>query len=138
MKRTTIVLMLVAAVGLLTGPAHAAPWQQTWLPDADLFCLDDDGGWVDVGRWVGNPDAATLWVADGPFAGHHVLVAADHYLEFGVTAYAPRDAFDDTIYLYSTTFGAKRGLTDRADCQVVSRFAGPFTVYAPMTLARTG
>jgi hypothetical protein len=50
---------------------------------------------------------------------------------------SPRDAFDGTVYLYSTASGEKRGLTDRVDCQVVSRFAGPLTVYAPMELART-
>jgi hypothetical protein len=136
MTRRTIVPLLVAAFALVALPAHAAPWQQSWLPDADLFCVDEGAGWVDVGPWVGNPDAASLWVAAGPFAGHYVLVEADHYLEFGVAAVAPRDAFDGTVYLYSTTFGEKRGLTDRVDCQVVSRFAGPLTVYAPMKLAR--
>lgn len=136
MKRRTLVLTLVAAFALVAVPAHAAPWQQTWLPDADLFCIDDQEGWVDVGTWVGNPNAATLWVREGPFAGHHVIVTADHYVEFGVAADAPRDAFGDTLFLYSSAFGAKRGLTDRVDCQVVSRFDGPVTVYAPLELAR--
>jgi hypothetical protein len=137
MKRTTVLATVLAVIGLVAVPAHAAPWQQTWLPDADLFCEDADGQWVDVGRWVGNPNAASLWIADGGFAGHHVIVTAEHYLEFGVAAYEPRDDFAGTILLGTDGFGHKRGVTDRASCQVVSRFPGPVTVYAPLELART-
>jgi hypothetical protein len=137
-RRVIVVATLLAALGLVAAPVSAAPWQQTWLPDADLFCVDEHGAWVDVGRWVGNPGAASLWVAKGAFAGHYVIVAADHYLEPGVAAATPRDTFEGTVHLSSDTFGEKRGLSDRADCQVVSRFGGPVTVYAPLELARTG
>jgi hypothetical protein len=54
-----------------------------------------------------------------------------------VAADGPRDTFEGVVHLDSNTFGEKRGLSDRADGQVVSRFGGPVTVYAPLELART-
>jgi hypothetical protein len=138
MRKRAIVLMVMAVVVLSALPAQAAPWQHQWLPDADLFCQDDGGRVVDVGAWVGNPNAGTLWVAEGPFAGHYLMVTTEHYfapglgdtpLQEGELAQLPPPEV--------RTFGRKLGRADRVTCQVVSRFeAYDFTVYAPMVLAR--
>jgi hypothetical protein len=145
MRKRATVLMVMAVVVLSTVPAQAAPWEQQWLPDADLFC-QHEGDFVAVGDWVGNPSAGTLWVAEGPFAGHYLIVTSAHY-------YAPEVlgqvavSDEELAMLYplgERTFGRKVGRDQRVACQVVSRFAGPddesheddFTVYAPLVLAR--
>jgi hypothetical protein len=135
-RKTLVIAVLVAMVGVLTLPAQAAPWNQSWLPDADLYC-EQDGLLVAAGAWVGNPSAGTLWIADGEFAGHYVTIHSAHYYVPGLE-YLP---FDDVTGLYplgERSFGKKAGLVDRAHCQVLSRFDGDddFTVVAPLKLAK--
>jgi hypothetical protein len=146
MRKSMIALLMMAAIVLPMLPAQAAPWQQQWLPDADLFC-QGEGGFVGVGAWIGNPNAGTLWVAEGPFAGHYVTIASAHL-------YAPAALGDEPLsdgelaMLYpigERAFGRKAGLAERVSCQVVSRFdldrdgevdPDDFTVYAPLVLAK--
>lgn len=146
MRKRAIVLMVMAVVVLSALPAQAAPWQHQWLPDADLFCQDDGGDFVDVGAWVGNPNAGTLWVAEGPFAGQYLMVMTAHFFAPEVLGEKPLPD-EELAMLYplgERTFGRKTGHGGRVSCQVVSRFAGEddtthlddFTVYAPMVLAR--
>jgi hypothetical protein len=139
MRKTLVIALLVALVGVLALPAQAAPWNQRWLPDADLYC-QEDGGLVDAGEWVGNPSAGTLWIADGEFAGHYATVHSAHYFVPGLA----RQPFDDVTGLYplgERSFGNKTGLGARVHCQVVSRFDLPgvdddFTILAPLELAK--
>jgi hypothetical protein len=146
MRRSMIVLLVMAAIVLSTLPAQAAPWQQEWLPDADLFC-QVDGAFVDVGAWIGNPKGGTLWVAEGPFAGHYLMVTTAHFFAPAVLGAEPLPDEELAMLfpLGERTFGGKAGLDVRVTCQVVSRFdldpAGEvdpddFTVYAPMVLAK--
>jgi hypothetical protein len=148
MRKRMIVLLVMAAIVLSTLPAQAAPWQQNWLPDADLFC-QDDGDFVDVGVWTGNPNAGTLWVAEGPFAGHYLLVTTAHFGASGVLGTEPLSDEELAMLhpLGERTFGRKAGLDERVTCQVVSRFdrdldgevdldPDDFTIYAPMVLAK--
>jgi hypothetical protein len=138
MRKTLVIAVLVAMVGVPALPAQAAPWNQSWLPDADLYC-EQEGVLAAVGEWVGNPSAGTLWIAGGDFAGHYVTVRSAHYYAPGL-AYEP---FDDVAGLYplgERSFGKKAGLGDRVHCQVVSRFdldgyEDDFTIIAPLELA---
>jgi hypothetical protein len=138
MRKSLMIALLVATVGVLALPAQAAPWGQSWLPDADMFC-QQNGTLVDAGAWIGNPSAGTLWIADGEFAGHYVTVHSAHYFAPGLE-YEP---FNDVSGLYplgERSFGKKVGL-DRVHCQVVSRFDfegedDDFTVVAPIELAQ--
>ena len=78
MKRTRLAAVSAAAVlfGMLgAGAASAAP-PAPWLPDADLFCPGDT---LYQGEWVTAPGSDSLWVMDGPLAGHYVLLAFSHY-----------------------------------------------------------
>jgi hypothetical protein len=136
MRKTLVIALLVAMVGVLALPAQAAPWNQRWLPDADLYC-QQDGELVDVGEWVGNPSAGTLWIADGEFAGHYVTIHSAHYLAPGMVD-EPYDDVDELFQLGEPrSFGNKAGLGDRVHCQVLSRFAEHgFTVVAPLELAK--
>jgi hypothetical protein len=137
MRKRAIVLMVLAVVVLSTLPAQAAPWEQQWLPDADLFC-QHEGDFVDVGDWVGNPSAGTLWVAEGPFAGHYLIVTSAHFGAPGLGEMPLTDEELAMLYpLGERTFGRKVGRDQRVACQVVSRFEMyDFTVYAPLVLAR--
>jgi hypothetical protein len=142
MRKRAIVLMVMAVVVLSTVPAQAAPWQHEWLPDADLYC-QDEGGFVDVGDWVGNPSAGTLWVAEGPFAGHYLMVTTAHFYAPGELGQAPlpEEELAMLFPLGERAFGRKVGRDQRVVCQVVSRFDmdnddDDFTIYAPLVLAR--
>jgi hypothetical protein len=139
MRKTLVTALLVAMVGVLASPAQAAPWNQSWLPDADLYC-QQDGQLVDAGEWVGNPSAGTLWIADGEFAGHYVTVHSAHYFVPGL-ALEPFGDVTDLYPLGERSFGKKTGLGDRVHCQVLSRFdldgdEHDFTIVAPIELAR--
>jgi hypothetical protein len=134
MRKTLVIALLVAMVGVLALPAQAAPWNQRWLPDADLYC-QQDGVLIDAGEWVGNPSAGTLWIADGEFAGHYATVTTEHYFVPGLED-EPYDVSGMEPF-ETRSFGRKTGLGDRVHCQVVSRFAERgFTVVAPLELAK--
>jgi hypothetical protein len=139
MRKTLVIALLVAMVGVLALPAQAAPWTQSWLPDADLYC-QQNGVLVAAGEWVGNPSAGTLWIADGEFAGHYATVTTEHYFVPGVDRemIGPYDVSGMEPF-ETRSFGEKAGLRDRVHCQVVSRFEGDgyaFTIVAPLELAK--
>jgi hypothetical protein len=136
--RKLFVVLLLLSLALLALPAQASPARDPWLPDADLFCGAD---MVDVGLWIGNPQAGTLWIDGGSYAGHYVFITSSHYLDFldeegEELGTAPVTDFTDLIFAGARSYGRKQGLTDRVSCQVVSRFEGMLTVYAPLELAK--
>jgi hypothetical protein len=135
--RKLFVLLLLLSLALPALPAQAQPQRDPWLPDADLFC---GAGMDDVGHWIGNPQAGTLWIEEGAYKGHYVFITSEHYLDFledgEELGKLPVTAFEGLIWVGGHSYGRKQGLTNRLSCQVVSRFEGFGTVYAPLELAK--
>ena len=128
--------MAAGVVGLgSAGGASAEP--TTWLPDALLFCGD-----VTVGadQWVALPPSDTLWITDGPLAGHYVILTDTHYRVDGYwTAPPPSYAGLEGV---TRVRGVKQGLSGSTmTCDFVSRWGQPgapgtFSVVGPITVAR--
>jgi hypothetical protein len=140
---------LLAAVALVTAspPASAAPTTSP-LADASLFCGTP---LTAAGTFAYNVNGADpFWITSGPLAGKWNIVAYAHYAETGVLATTPvtQEVLDQNPGTYSfvdhKTFGSKTGQTDTASCEIVARWkagtAAPtdLTVFAPLTLSRTG
>jgi hypothetical protein len=136
MRKLIVSLLVVVLAVLAFVPAQAAP-TRTWLgEDANLYCGEIVANMDPVGPFVVNPQAGTLWVHDGEYAGHYLIVASEHYLVVEDPGTGPR-ASDDLLpvdMVDARTFGRKLGRTERVACQVVSPYPG-FTVFAPMELA---
>jgi hypothetical protein len=135
--RKLFVVLLMLSMAMPALAAQASPQRDPWLPDADLFCGAD---MEDVGPWIGNPQAGTLWIESGSYSGHYVFISSTHYLDFleegEELGTAPLTDFSGLIFAGGHSYGRKQGLADRTACQVVSRFEGMLTVYAPLELAK--
>lgn len=138
MKRTRLAAVSAAAVlfGMLgAGAASAAP-PAPWLPDADLFCPGDT---LYQGEWVTAPGSDSLWVMDGPLAGHYVLLAFSHY-EMDGLQYEPPASYAGLPQVNDVVRGSKTGMAGGAiTCQFVSRWDLPgtsddFSVVGPVTM----
>lgn len=85
--------------------------------------------------------ADSLWVDDGPLAGHYVLLAFSHYRMTGLQT-APPDSYAGLDQLDNVVRGAKTGLAGNAiTCQFVSRWdlpgtADDFSVVGPVTMVK--
>ncbi|MGC5585012.1 hypothetical protein [Ornithinimicrobium sp. W1665] len=140
--RSTRVRASAAAVGaaamLLTvgvaGAASGAP--STWLPDAEIWCE----GATEGSRWVAIPPADSLWIEDGPYAGHYVILTSAHYFAPGYVEEPSEDLYVEDELLEARTIGTKKGLEARAvSCDFVSRFTTPegtFSVVGPLRIAK--
>lgn len=139
MKTTRVAAVSAAAVlfGVLgTGVASAQPSPR--LPDADLFCPGDT---LSTMEWVSVPGSDSLWIKDGPLAGHYVILTDSHYLMPGLQ-YAPPADYEGLDQVGNLVRGNKTGLAgDTITCQFVSRWDLPgvtddFSVVGPITMAQ--
>lgn len=119
------------------GAASAEP-QRTWLPDADLFCQSDTLG---TSEWVSVPGSDSLWIKDGPLAGHYVILADSHYFMPGLQ-HEPPESYVGLEQVGNLVRGQKAGLAAAAlTCDFVSRWdvAGDeedFSIVGPVTMVR--
>jgi hypothetical protein len=119
------------------GTASAEP-QRTWLPDADLFCPSDT---LVTGEWGGLPGSDSMWIKDGPHAGHYVIVTDSHYFMPGLQV-APPESYEGLDQVGYLVRGKKAGLAqDAITCQFVSRWdmsgdEEDFSIVGPVTMVR--
>lgn len=139
--RATVVAAAAAMFVTLAGAgAASAQPQRTWLPDADLFCQADSLG---TDEWVGVPGADSLWIKQGPLAGHYVILADSHYFMPGLQYEAP-ESYVGLEQVGTLVRGKKTGLApDAITCDFVSRWDFPgdeedFSIVGPVTMVRVG
>lgn len=130
-RRMTAAFGATAMMALgAAGTASAAP--QMRLPEADLWCEGDLVAASDA--WVALPKAGTLWIDDGPMAGHYVILASGHHAVPGHLYSPPAEELE-----MDRSYGSKAGLADASlSCVVVSRWNtpdGPMTVLGPIEIA---
>lgn len=116
----------------VAGPASSAP--ATRLPDAQLWA---DGQLVaDATEWVVMPKAGTLWITEGDWAGHYVIIDSVHLFYPEVYLEEPPLVIDVDPTRF---FGKKTGL-EPIDVVVLSRFGTPeepmMSVVGPITIAK--
>lgn len=132
-----MVAAAVAASTLATvTTASGAP--RSWLPDAELVC---DGTTVTTDQWVAIPPSDTLWIQEGPMAGHYVILSSTHYWMDGYVE-TPPASYEGLPMLESRTHGQKTGLAEGSmTCDFISRW-GPqgdpdtFSVVGLLTIAK--
>ena len=140
-KRTARATAMAAAVIFVSlagaGTASAEP-QRTWLPDADLFCQADTLG---TSEWVSVPGSDSLWIKDGPLAGHYVILTDSHYFMPGLHI-EPPESYVGLDQVGNLVRGQKVGLAeDSITCDFVSRWDVPgdeedFSTVGPLTMVR--
>ena len=127
------------AIGTDSDPdsASAEP-QRRWLADADLVCQADT---LSTSEWVSVPGSDSLWITDGPLAGHYVILADSHYVMPGLQE-EPPESYAGLPQVGSLVRGTKAGLAgDSLTCDFVSRWDAPgeaddFSVVGPLTMVR--
>lgn len=134
---------LLAGAAVLASPAAAAAAPSgAPLPDAHLYC---GSALADVPTFAfSTPMSDAFWITSGPYAGKWNITYEAHYVTPGlVDEPAPlADLTPSGPYEFAGDkyFGEKTGQTDTVTCEIVSKWdlgADSFTVFAPLSLART-
>ena len=136
--RATAMAAAATLVSLAGAGAASAEPQRTWLPDADLFCPSDTLG---TSEWVSVPGSDSLWIKDGPHAGHYVILTDSHYFMPGLQ-YEPPETYVGLDQVGNLVRGHKTGLAaDSITCHFVSRWDAPgfeddASIVGPVTMVR--
>jgi hypothetical protein len=136
--RATAVAAAAMFITLAGASGASAEPQRIWLPDADLFCGVDT---LSTSQWVSKPGSDSLWINEGPLAGHYVILADSHYFMPGLVT-DPPETYVGLEQVGSLVRGDKTGLAANAiTCDFVSRWDVPgdeedFSIVGPVTMVR--
>lgn len=139
-KRAATAAAAAAVLVTLAGAGTASAQPSTnRLPDADMLCPGSDP--LNSSQWVSLPGSDTLWLNEGPLAGHYLILSDSHYVVPGLVP-ADELSTDGLEPVQTLSRGAKTGLADGAiTCEFVSHWDFPgtvddMTVFGPITMVR--